>query len=109
MQSLREKGVGAMQNSYVHQAPRKIDVKDAAHQFDDIERIHNFNLETVQGTELAWVMDDDDFSNTLFQGQALCVVSRAGSIRAEICEVSGLEADEVESYMAKQRDKDPAN
>jgi hypothetical protein len=44
MQSLREKGVGAMQNSYVHQAPRKIDVKDAAHQFDDIERIHNFNL-----------------------------------------------------------------
>ncbi|MGV7183774.1 type IV secretion system DNA-binding domain-containing protein [Xanthomonas axonopodis] len=109
MQSLREKGVGAMQNSYVHQAPRKIDVKDAAHQFDDIERIQNFDLETVQGTELAWVMDDDDFSNTLFQGQALCVVSRAGSIRAEICEVSGLEADEVEFYMAKHQANDPAN
>jgi hypothetical protein len=54
-------------------------------------------------------MEDDDFSNTLFQGQALCVVSRAGSIRAEICEVSGLEANEVEGYMAKHRANDPAN
>lgn len=99
MQKLREKGVGAIQNSYVHSAPRQIDVKDAAHRFEDIARIKNFDLETVQGTELSWVMDDDDFANTLFQGQALIVVSRAGSTRTEICEVGGLEADQVEDFM----------
>lgn len=99
MQKLREKGVGAIQNSYVHSAPRQIDVKDAAHRFEDVARIKNFDLETVQGTELSWVMDDDDFANTLFQGQALIVVSRAGSTRTEICEVGGLEADQVEDFM----------
>ncbi|WP_204243561.1 type IV secretion system DNA-binding domain-containing protein [Xanthomonas cannabis] len=103
MQVLREKGVGVVQNSGVHRAPMQIDAKDAAHRFEDIERIGNINLEEVSGSSLEWVMDDDDFSKTLFQGQALIIVSRAGSTRTEICQVDGLEADQVDEFMNENR------
>ncbi len=107
MQELRLMGVGKIQNagasgekSTFHNNSMDSDVSFTS--YEEIKQIQGFRLQKTSGKQLEDVLSEDDFSKNLFRGRALIILNRAGSLKADFCEVSGLDFDEVDDYLEKR-------
>lgn len=107
MQKLRLMGVGKIQNasatgdkSTFHN--NSMDSDTSFTSYEEIKQIQGFPIQKTSGKVLEDVLSEDDFSKNLFRGRALIILNRAGSLKADFCEVNGLDFHEVDGYLEKK-------